>query len=130
MCFYHLSDQFIRLVYQTSLSYQFIRPVYLKSSSDQFIRPVYQTSFSYQFIIPVCQISLSGQFIRLVYQTSLSGQFIRPSLCVSIILISHPVLMKTRRLYQSNDISLQLCLFISLKKGYISNHVWVHSVNK
>ena len=64
LCFYHLSDQFIRPAYQISLS-------------GQFIRTVYQTSLSDHFIMWVCQTILSGQFIRPVYQTSLSGQFIR-----------------------------------------------------
>ena len=91
LCFYHLSERFIRPVYQTSLSYRFIIPVYQTSLSGQFIRPFYQAFY---------QTSLSNQFIRLVYQTILSGQFIIPSLCVSIIFISHPVFMKTRQLYQ------------------------------
>ena len=59
--------------------------------------------------------------MRKVYQDSLSGLFIRPSLCVSIILFPHPVFIKTRRLYQSNHILLQLCLCITLKKGYTPN---------
>ena len=130
MCFYHLSDQFIILVYHNILSDQFIRPVYQISLSDQFIRPIYQASLSYQFIGPVYQTSLSDQFIRPIYKASLSGQFIRTSIFVSINFISHPVFMKTRRLYQSNDISFQLCLCIILKKGYISNHLWVHLVIK
>ena len=116
-CFYHLSDQFIIPVYQISLLEQFIIPVYQTSLSDQFIRPVYQSSLSVQFISPV-------------YQSSLSGQFIRTSICVFIIFILHPDFMKTKRLYQLNDISLQLCLRVSFKKEYISNHLWVHLVIK
>ena len=98
--------------------------------SGQFIRPVHQTSLSGQFIRPVYLDSLSGQFIRTVYQDSLSGQLLRPSLCVSIIFISHPVFMKTRQLYQSNDISLKLFLCISFKKGYISKNLCVYYVIK
>ena len=126
MCFYHLSYQFIRIVYQTSLSGNFILLVYKTNLSDHFIRPVYYTILSDQFIMPVYQTTLSYQFIRTVYQDSLSDH----NFVCSIIFISHPVFMKTRRLYQSNDISLQLCLCISLKKGYISNHLWVHLVIK
>ena len=33
----------------------------------------------------------------------------------------HSVFMKTRQLYQSNDISLQFCLCISFKKEYMPN---------
>ena len=43
------------------------------------------------------------------------------SLYVSIIFISHPVCMKTRWLYHSNEISFELCLRIYLKKGYTPN---------
>ena len=52
------------------------------------------------------------------------------SLSVSIIIISHPFFMKNRWLYQSNDISLQLFLCITLKKGYMSNHYFCKSSNR
>ena len=113
--FLHYTVMFFNKIYFIELNYfvfiPFIRPVYQASLSDQFIRSVYQHSLSEHFIIPV-------------YKNSLSGQFIIPSLCVSIIFISHLVFMKTRRLYQSNYISLQLCLCITLKKGYIPNQYY------
>ena len=99
---------YVYIIYQTSLLDQFIRPVYRASLSCQFIRPVYHVSLSDHFIIPL-------------NQTSLSGQFIRPTLCVFIIFISHPFFIKIRQLYQSNDISLQLYLCITLKNRYILN---------
>ena len=49
--------------------------------------------------------------------------------CISIIIISHPFFMKTRRFYQSNDISLRLCLCTTLKKGYISYHCFCNYSN-
>ena len=38
--------------------------------------------------------------------------------------------MKTILLYQSNDISMQLCLCITLNKGYISNNYFCKSSNQ
>ena len=92
--------------------------------------PFRQTSLSDQFVRPVYHTSLSDQFMRPFYKFSLSDQFIKPPLCIYIVFISQPVFMKTRQLYQSNDMSFQSCLWISLKKGYTSNHLWVHSIIK
>ena len=43
------------------------------------------------------------------------------SIFLSIMFISHPLFMKIKLLYQSNDIPWQLCLCINLKKVYRYN---------
>ena len=76
LCFYNLSDQFIRPFYQTSLLDKFIRPFYQASLSGQFTRLVHQASLSDQFIRPVYHTILPGQFIRPVYHAILSDPHI------------------------------------------------------